>query len=309
MSVRFDLEIDVQKIIQCHETHWDFNFADTIAPDELLKAFEMTKEKIDFNNWDKFGDLNSFFGLNIEFNPQLWALVWGGGYNVQFNLYADTYDEKCVNVFASLGLAVLLCRCERNNRTLQAAKLIMKARDKALLLLRTQPKRLRREEAEIDAEILKRKQDAESCALRRSRELQIELVTLGTYLENDKQSLKARLKESKQRLNARLSARRLELEKALEELKTKEIAETEDLEREEQEGLRRLEERYESEKARLKKNFEDEQSTAAQSLTISNISREALAYTEEQRKANKARASAIRLKARTMSFVDKRSIR
>ena len=309
MKAKLDLEINVQEIIELRETHWDFTFATELAPEDLVRAFELSTEEIDFKEVDRFGDLNSFFGLNIEFNPHLWALVWGSGYNVQFNLYADTYDEKCVDVFASLGLVVLLCRCERNNRTLQAANLIMKARDKALLLLRTQPKKLRRDDSEIDAEILKRKQDAESCALRRSRELQIELVTLGTYLENDKQSLKARLKESKQRLNARLSARRLELEKALEELKTKEIAETEDLEREEQEGLRRLEERYESEKARLKKNFEDEQSTAAQSLTISNISREAFTYTEEQRKANKARASAIRLKARTMSFVDKRSIR
>lgn len=318
MTVAFGLEIDVLKITQRHETHWDFNFATDFQPDELLKAFGMTKEEIDFNNWDKFGDLNSFFGLNIEFNPHLWALVWGSGYNVQFNLYADTYDEKCVNVFASLGLVVLLCRCERNNRTLQAANLIMKARDKALLLLRTQPKKLRRDESEIDAEILKRKQENEAEKAKRVEKLKNwcelsrrELADLTTRLEENKRALIARSEAVKLDLKSRLRAKRQELEAALDELKAREISEPEALEKKEQEDLKLLEERQASEKTSLEKRLESEQQTLsiATQKNPSSFDREAFAYTEEQRKANKARASAIRLKARTVSFVDKRSIR
>lgn len=318
MKAKLDLEIDVQKIIQGYETHWDFNFATDFQPDELMKAFGMTKEKIDFSNWDKFGDLNSFFGLNIEFNPHLWALVWGSGYNVQFNLYADTYDEKCVDVFASLGLVVLLCRCERNNRTLQAANLIMKARDKALLLLRTQPKKLRRDDSEIDAEILKRKQENEAEKAKRVEKLKNwcelsrrELADLTTRLEENKRALIARSEAMKLDLKSRLRAKRQELEAALEELKAREISEPEALEKKEQEDLKLLEEKQASERTHLEKRLESEQralSIATQTNPLS-FDRETLAYTQEQRKANKARASAIRLKARTMSFVDKRSIR
>ena len=318
MAVQLNLEIDVQKIIQGRETHWDFYFANDLTPDDLMKGFELKVEEIDFKGVDRFGDLNSFFGLNIEFNPHLWALVWGGGYNVQFNLYADTYDEKCVNVFASLGLVVLLCRCERNNRTLQAAKLIMKARDKALLLLQTQPKKLRRDDSEIEADVLKLRQKNEAAKAKLVEELKLwcelsskELAVLPSRLEEDKRTLKARSEASKLDLKKRLQVRRQELESALEELRAREKSEAEALEKKEQEDLRRLEEKQSSEKKSLERRLESEQ----QALSIANqedpssVDREALAYTQEQRKANKARASAIRLKARTMSFVDKRSIR
>lgn len=318
MAVQLNLEIDVQKIIQGRETHWDFTFATELAPEDLVRAFELSTEEIDFKEVDRFGDLNSFFGLNIEFNPHLWALVWGSGYNVQFNLYADTYDEKCVDVFASLGLVVLLCRCERNNRTLQAANLIMKARDKALLLLRTQPKKLRRDESEIDAEILKRKQENEAEKAKRVEKLKNwcelsrrELADLTTRLEENKRALIARSEASKLDLKSRLRAKRQELEAALEELKAREISEPEALEKKEQEDLKLLEERQASERTSLGKRLESEQRalSIATQKNPSSFDREAFAYTEEQRKANKARASAIRLKARTMSFVDKRSIR
>lgn len=266
MSVRFDLEIDVRKIIQCHETHWDFTFATELAPDELMKAFERSKEEIDFKEVDRFGDLNSFFGLNIEFNPHLWALVWGGGYNVQFNLYADTYDEKCVNVFASLGLVVLLCRCERNNRTLQAANLIMKARDKALLLLRTQPKKAEPPSLEAVAELELKK-------------LASQMASLPEENKNDYEKLKL-----KQKLH------RFQTLKLLEEQEKDELENFMDLVQEREEALEGA-----------LSNLEDP--------VFLESKRQELVYTEEQRKANKARASAIRLKARTMSFVDKRSIR
>lgn len=319
MKAKLDLEIDVQKIIQGYETHWDFTFATELAPEDLVRAFELSTKEINFKEVDRFGDLNSFFGLNIEFNPHLWALVWGSGYNVQFNLYADTYDEKCVNIFASLGLVVLLCRCERNNRTLQAAKLIMKARDKAILLLRTQPKKLRRDESEIDAEILKRKQENEAEKAKRVEKLKNwcelsrrDLADLTTRLEENKRALLARSEAVKLDLKSRLRAKRQELEAALDELKAREISEPEALEKKEQEDLKLLEERQASEKTSLEKRLESEQralSTIATQKNPSSFDREAFAYTEEQRKANKARASAIRLKARTMSFVDKRSIR
>ena len=325
MAVQLNLEIDVQKIIQGRETHWDFYFANDLAPDDLMRGFELKVEEIDFKGVDRFGDLNSFFGLNIEFNPHLWALVWGGGYNVQFNLYADTYDEKCVNVFASLGLLVLLCRCERNNRTLQAAKLILKARDKALLLLRTQPKKLRRGDSEIEADVLKLRQKNEVAKAKRVEELKLlcelsskELACLPARLEEDKRTLKARSEASKLDLKKRLQVRRQELESALEklrasleELRAREKSEPEALEKKEQEDLRRLEEKQASEKTSLERRLESEQ----QALSIatqedpSSVDRESLAYTQEQRKANKARASAIRLKARAMSFVDKRSFK
>lgn len=296
MTARFDLEIDVQKIIQGYENHWDFNFATDFQPDELIRAFGLTKGEIDFSNWDKFGDLNSFFGLNIEFNPHLWALVWGSGYNVQFNLYADTYDEKCVNVFASLGLTVLLCRCERNNRTLQAAKLILKARDKALLLLQTHPKKLRRDDSEIEADVLKLRQENESAKAKRVEELKHCCELLSRELAY----LPARLEEDKRTLKARSEASKLDLKKRLEALEKKE-----------QEDLKLLEEKQASEKTSLEKRLESEQRalSIATQEDPSSFDREALAYTQEQRKTNKARASAIRLKARTMSFVDKRSFR
>lgn len=318
MKAKLDLEINVQEIIELRETHWDFTFATELAPEDLVRAFELSTEKIDFKEVDRFGDLNSFFGLNIEFNPHLWALVWGSGYNVQFNLYADTYDEKCVNVFASLGLVVLLCRCERNNRTLQAAKLILKARDKALLLLQTHPKKLRRGDAEIEADVLKLRQENEAEKAKRVEELKHwyelsrrDLANLTTRLEEDKRALIARSEARKLDVKSRLRAKRQELEAALEELKAREISEPEALEKKEQEDLKLLEEKQASEKTSLEKRLESEQRalSIATQEDPSSFDREALAYTQEQRKTNKARASAIRLKARTMSFVDKRSFR
>lgn len=266
MKAKLDLEINVQEIIELRETHWDFSFANDLAPDDLVRAFELSTEEIDFKEVDRFGDLNSFFGLNIEFNPHLWALVWGGGYNVQFNLYADTYDEKCVNVFASLGLVVLLCRCERNHRTLQAAKLILKARDKALLLLRTQPKK----------------------AEPRPREelLRLELESLAAQMASQQEAAK----KDYEKLKLEQATRRTQLLESLA-----------DSDKEELERLKEaIQERQEVLEERLR---------VLENTNPLEIQSSELAYTKEQRKANKARASAIRLKARTMSFVDKRSIR
>jgi len=74
----------------------------------------------------------------------------------------------------------------------------------------------------------------------------------------------------------------------------------EELERKQREELEAYKLKVNSELALLKESV-SERSIEAKYLE--------LAYTKEQRKANKARASAIRLKARTMSFLDKRSIR
>lgn len=298
MAVQLNLEIDVQKIIQGRETHWDFYFANDLAPDDLMRGFELKVEEIDFKGVDRFGDLNSFFGLNIEFNPHLWALVWGSGYNVQFNLYADTYDEKCVNVFASLGLVVLLCRCERNNRTLQAANLIMKARDKALLLLRTHPKILKQDESEVERNLAEYRKQAEA----RRLELEVQYNELSKEQDRKVSELRSACEKDILELSARTNAKREELQKAIEALEPARL-------RKEQE----LKGTLAYDVGRLEKDYFDKQCRLSRELsrlgTEGSLERDIFVYTKEQRKANKARASAIRLKARTMSFVDKRSIR
>lgn len=222
MKPALSLQIDVRKIIENHEDYRLFSFVNENTAEQFANGLNLSYDELDCSSFDHFGDLDQFFELKIKENPVRWAVVWGCGYSTQFSLYADTYDEKCVDVFASLGIAVLLFRCRRDERTRCAANLILKARSNAIGLLRTQPERIG--------------PNYEGSASK--------LDAFRHSLEAEIAALEAQAKVLKESIPEKLEAKRQEL--------------------------------Y---------------------------------YTKEQRKANKARASAIRLRARTMSFVDKRSVR
>lgn len=221
MSVVLDTKIDITKIMKAVEGFEKFRPVLFLGPDKLAPGIQK-KENFFFEKEIDVGDLDSIFGFKIAENPVRWALVWGGGYSTQLNLYADVYDLRYVDHYAALGLMVVMQCCEPSALTRQSGNLIMKAREKASELIRSQPDRL-----EQDFWVV-----SEQLALYKER------------LKLDADRLEADAEALRKSIGEKLESRRLELR-----------------------------------------------------------------YTEEQRKANKARASAIRLKARTMSFVDKRSIR